>query len=135
MLQLAYISTSRLMITEGFLDAILEVSRRNNLTSGLTGLLLSGGQRFLQVLEGPQADVLATYSRIQDDHRHFGVVRLSSKRITSRAFGEWAMAHRTGGVSDRSDNLVKVVAQMVGPLEDKNLRAYLLGFADLHARA
>jgi hypothetical protein len=51
--QLVYISTPRTVLTETDLHQILEVSRRNNRRDGLTGLLLAGDKRLLQVLEGP----------------------------------------------------------------------------------
>jgi hypothetical protein len=67
MLQLVYISTSREPITDRLLDDILSTSRRNNDRAGVSGLLVAGGRRFLQALEGPAAAVLATYARIAAD--------------------------------------------------------------------
>jgi hypothetical protein len=44
---------------------ILETSRRNNARDGLSGLLLLGGRRFLQVLEGPKDALDQAYARIR----------------------------------------------------------------------
>ena len=134
MLQLAYISTSRQPVDQALLDDILAASRRNNVRCGVTGLLVSGGKRFLQVLEGPDQAVLATYARIQNDSRHFAFVALSTKAVEARAFGEWSMAYHQGGAAADGD-LVEVVEALAAGIADPNLRAQFSGFARLHDRA
>lgn len=62
-----YISTARQPITPSILADILRASRRNNAPVAVTGLLIVGGRRFLQALEGPEAAVEATYERIARD--------------------------------------------------------------------
>ena len=134
MLQLAYISTSRQPVDQALLDDILAASRRNNVRCGVTGLLVSGGKRFLQVLEGPDQAVLATYARIQNDPRHFAFVALSTKPVEARAFGDWSMAYHQGGAAADGD-LVEVVEALAADISDPNLRAQFSGFARLHDRA
>ena len=93
MRQLLYISSK----TSGepiALDAILSVSRRNNMAVGATGLLYTDGTRFLQVLEGDAEAVTATFERIRRDPRHKAVVVLSDREVTTREFGAWSMAHQ-----------------------------------------
>lgn len=135
MLQLVYISTSRQQPTEAALQDILSVSRRNNGPAGLTGLLLAGGRRFLQVLEGPEEPLMATYDRISADPRHFALVRLGCRAIAERQFGDWAMAFEPGGAVAAPDDLRGTVAALTQTLTDPNLRAQFQGFAELHARA
>lgn len=134
MLQLAYISTSRQPVDRALLDDILAASRRNNQRCGVTGLLVSGGKRFLQVLEGPDQAVLATYARIQNDPRHFAFVSLATKPIEQRAFGQWSMAFHEGHAAD-DGNLVALVEQLTANIADPNLRAQFSGFARLHTKA
>ena len=135
MLQLVYISTSREVLDPQVLDHILTVSRRNNAAAGVTGLLLSGGRRFLQALEGPEDKVRATYERIFGDPRHFAIVELSRREIASRQFGEWAMGYNAGGEAGEENDLRGVVRKLILPLTDRHLRAQFLGFAEIHARA
>lgn len=134
MLQLAYISTSRHPVDQALLDEILTASRRNNERCGVTGLLVSGGKRFLQVLEGPDQAVLTTYARIQNDPRHFAFVLLATRPLEARAFGDWSMAYHQGGAAADGD-LIEVVETLAAGIEDPNLRAQFSGFARLHARA
>ena len=134
MLQIVYISTARQLHDAASLEAILEVSRRNNEAAGVTGLLVAGGRRFLQALEGPDAAVLATYARIHADKRHQALVLLSSSHVEARAFGDWSMAYHQGGAAADGD-LVEVVETLAADIADPNLRAQFSGFARLHARA
>jgi hypothetical protein len=135
MLQLVYISTSRLAQTAALLEDILAASRRNNGRSGVTGLLVAGGRRFLQALEGPSAAVLATYERIKADPRHHAIVLLSSHTVAARSFGDWAMGYEQGGLVTPGCDLRQIVADLTGPIVDKGLHAEFSGFAELHARA
>jgi hypothetical protein len=135
MLQIAYISTAKGIVDQALLDSILKVSRRNNAVAGVSGLLVSGGRRFLQVLEGPDQAVLATYARIQADPRHRGFVLVTCQGVSERAFGEWSMAHREGGIHVADDRLQAAVEALTAKIADPNLRAQFNGFAKLHARA
>lgn len=135
MLQLVYISTSRHQPTPEELDEILRVSRRNNAAVNVTGLLLAGGRRFLQALEGPETAVTSTYARIAADTRHFAIVQLSRRIVAERQFGSWAMAYEPGGRATAQIDLARSVEALIAPLTDPNLRAQFAGFAELHARA
>jgi hypothetical protein len=135
MLQIAYISTAKGIVDQALLDSILSVSRRNNEPAGITGLLVNGGRRFLQVLEGPDQAVLATYARIQNDPRHRGFVLITCQGIKERAFGSWSMAYREGGINVADDQLQPAIAALTARIADPNLRAQFNGFAKLHAQA
>ena len=135
MLQIAYISTAKGNVDQALLDSILRVSRRNNAAAGLTGLLVSGGRRFLQVLEGPDQAVLATYARIQADPRHRAFVLVTCQGISERGFGDWSMAYREGGINVADDRLQAAVETLTAKIADPNLRAQFSGFAKLHAKA
>ncbi|PSJ40409.1 BLUF domain-containing protein [Allosphingosinicella deserti] len=134
MLQIVYISTAQPGFAQSDLREVLEASRRNNAAVDVTGLLVAGGRRFLQVLEGPEAAVEATLARIKADPRHRALVNLSSKQVDARQFGDWSMGFELGGVPGAGD-LNAVVANLVAKLSDRNLAAQFLGFAEIHARA
>ena len=134
MLQIVYISTARKPLSEAELQSVLAVSRRNNGAAGISGLLIAGGRRFLQALEGPEEAVAATFDRIKADPRHFAVVALSIKHVETREFGTWSMGFETGGAGGAED-LKGIVDALTAPLQDKNLRAQFVGFAEINARA
>jgi hypothetical protein len=138
MQRILYISTARDGFDEAALDGILRSSRRNNAAVGVTGLLVVGGRRFLQVLEGPEDAVASVFERISRDPRHFAVVRLSRKTIETRTFGEWAMGYRSARKIDadgQQRDLRAIVEHLVEPIDDALLRAEFTEFATLHAAA
>lgn len=135
MLTLIYISTARGEITPALCDDILAASRRNNSADGITGLLVAGKKRFLQALEGPEDKVRAAYARIAADPRHYACVLLGEHASDTRRFGAWAMGHAAGGDAAEGASLEDIVAALVAPLEDRDLRAQFIGFAQLNARA
>ena len=94
MRQILYVSRSTVSEHDTDLDAIVEQSRHNNALEGITGLLWSDGRRFLQVFEGPDGSVAATFERIVEDTRHEGIRVLHDVTIEEREFGGWTMARR-----------------------------------------
>lgn len=135
MQRIVYISTARQNLRRAELDQILVTSRRNNEAVGVTGLLVTGGRRFLQTLEGPERAVEQVFQRIEQDPRHFAVVILSRSPIEQRSFGGWAMGHCSGGAVAPGVTMAHAVADLLAPIADKTLRAYFEGFAELHAAA
>lgn len=99
MLRLTYISTARTKATDAQLGALLQTSRLNNQAADITGFLMAGGRRYLQVLEGPSNAVEDTFSRIVRDPRHFATVVLWREDVDSRLFPKWSMGCQSAGQS------------------------------------
>ena len=135
MVRLLYISTSRQPVTSAVLADILRTSRRNNFTCHVTGLLIVGGKRFLQALEGPEAAVQATFDRIHQDPRHYALVQLAREAITERQFPNWAMGAQAGMTPGGNASVSEAVAALIAPVKDPTLRGYFTGFAERQAAA
>lgn len=134
MIRLLYISTASDRHAPTALEDILRASRRNNAAANVTGLLIAGGNRFLQVLEGPDQSVQNTYDRICKDVRHRAPVILKRDAIEERAFGAWSMGFQPGGSkTPPAASVTDQVAALVEPIEDVTLRAYFEGFMRQHA--
>jgi hypothetical protein len=76
---------------DAMLDGILLQARRNNPKNDLTGALIVRGDLYLQLLEGPEAAVMATFSRISRDDRHLAVKLLLKEDVAERLFPNWTM--------------------------------------------
>ena len=57
MYRLAYVSTCRTRLSAEDMQDVLESAIRNNQEAGVSGTLLFNGMNFLQILEGPEAEV------------------------------------------------------------------------------
>jgi hypothetical protein len=88
---------------------ILLVSHRLNGQDQITGLLLSNGVWFIQMLEGEEPLVRNCYARIERDARHLAPTVRLLRPVETRQFSRWSMC----GVT-------------LSPLEDD-----LLGAADI----
>jgi hypothetical protein len=86
-----YASRAAAPLTAQLLDSILEQSRKNNPALGITGLLCSSGEVFIQVLEGGRDEVCELYNAIVRDQRHQNVRLLHYTEISERMFGGWTM--------------------------------------------
>ena len=92
MLSLIYVSTSVKLLNDEELLDILKISRENNSSKEVTGLLLYKGGNFMQVLEGPDDAVNGIFEKIKNDPRHKDVSVISREQIQSRQFPAWEMA-------------------------------------------
>lgn len=126
-----YISSTRRELGEGIVDMILDTSRQNNRSNGLTGLLVYDGKRFLQYLEGDEHSVRSTIARIRSDERHYALVILSEKETSRRQFSQWSMAgHRTAPGEVLADSVRRLTEAC-----DPDVAAELVSFAEIRPRA
>lgn len=94
MLSLVYVSVASHPMTDEDILKILAQSRKNNKRDDVTGALLYRGERFIQILEGPDDEVHKWFGIIETDPRHRNVQKLSEKQIVSRQFPEWTMGFK-----------------------------------------
>ena len=71
---------------------IIDASTRNNRQSGVTGLLMHGAGKFVQVIEGSEREVFKLYVKLLDDPRHADCRIISATLIEKRTFPDWSMA-------------------------------------------
>ena len=92
MISLIYVSTAVRLLSKDELLDILRVSRRNNEAGPVTGLLLYKDGNFMQVLEGPEVEVMNIFSKIEKDPRHIDITVICTELIEERQFADWKMA-------------------------------------------
>jgi len=91
--ELSYCSNARHDLTLNDIEAIVRESETNNDSSDITGCLVHLKNSFFQIIEGNKNDVLAVYSKIKKDKRHFNVEVIWEGFKGSRTFDSWAMAY------------------------------------------
>jgi hypothetical protein len=91
MIQLAYVSSTKGLLTVDEIEKILVGSREKNRKLGITGMLLYKGGNVLQVLEGEKEEVVALFEVIRKDERHGGIIQLYQRNIKEGDFPEWTM--------------------------------------------
>ena len=100
--QLLYQSFAQIPFEPRELNELLHRTRARNQTLAINGLLLyTPDGRFLQVLEGPRANVRALYyEHILRDPRHFSCRVLCEGACETPSFDGWAMAFRPAQAED-----------------------------------
>lgn len=121
-----YLSWATIPFTEAQLQALLTQSRQRNAELAVTGILLYGNERFLQVLEGEEAVVQQVYAQIRQDVRHHNILTFANKPVTERAFPEWAMGFQVLA----SQQFAQVVGYLGPPERPVSLPGF--SYSDLH---
>jgi hypothetical protein len=130
--QVLYHSCAPQPPSEADLQALLAQAEDYNARHQITGLLLYSAGRYVQVLEGAQADVQALYARIRRDPRHEQVVTVSEGPGPQRHFAGWSMGF--GHVAAPEVDQVLDAVQAPQPptrlrVDDARLRTLLQAFA------
>jgi hypothetical protein len=94
LIRIVYVSHEVRPLSTADLDALLEVSRRNNARLEVTGMLLYHDGDFMQVLEGEEEAVREILRRIMADSRHSGILVLDDTPVPDREFAGWWMGFR-----------------------------------------
>jgi hypothetical protein len=91
---LIYVSYATKELHHDELIDLLRISRRNNESDDITGLLLYADQSFMQILEGSEEIVRSRFASIQKDPRHVDVTILVTSYQKEREFPQWSMGFR-----------------------------------------
>ena len=89
---LIYLSQATRLLSAKALTCLLDQARLTNEWQHLTGVLVYGNKRFIQLLEGEPAVPEQAYARISRDPRHQHLCRVADYPITDRQFADWPIA-------------------------------------------
>lgn len=120
---LVYISEAARDLSYTDLREILEVSTKNNLRDGITGLLIYRDGYFLQLLEGDEKAVKALVNKIRFDDRNSSLRVLIETFGEERLFGDWAMAFYDGEIASNATEQIVALFEscVIGDSEQKFL--------------
>ncbi|MEO6445226.1 MAG: BLUF domain-containing protein [Gemmatimonadaceae bacterium] len=112
----SYVSRFSQPFTRDELEALAADAATRNRGLGITGMLMSSGGIFYQVLEGPVAAVNDLFRKIALDPRHKDVLVLTVQEdVESRQFPSWAMkkVNLDEGAMSRLDPLKALLEAIV----------------------
>ncbi len=91
---LVYTSSATQPFDDEALTALLRNARAVNETHGITGLLAYYDGCFVQLIEGPEAEVRQLYENLSRDPRHKIFGHVDEGHLPARSFPDWTMAFR-----------------------------------------
>ncbi len=90
--RITYVSRFAKPFSESELEKLGEDSSERNRMLGVTGVLMTSGGIFFQILEGPEEAVDKIYSAISADPRHTDLVVLELEHdVQQRNYPNWSM--------------------------------------------
>jgi Sensors of blue-light using FAD len=119
--RIIYCSQATSDVSPDELVALLQVSRANNERAGLSGMLLYSSQSFLQVLEGAEQALEATYARILADDRHMNLRMLTNADVAVAMFPDWTMGFEHVDDEELADDLDGFTPATTYPLVNPDL--------------
>ncbi len=132
--KILYVSTTKPKLTPEQLESLLEISRLNNKSADITGLLVYSDGNVMQIIEGPKDNVGVLFEKISNDPKHIDVIKLLDIEVDGRNFEKWQMAFvhepRPTPFED-CVNLIKSQRALLNEARDKGIVGKILsGFID-----
>ena len=93
--QMIYASTMTDPLSLDLVVQVLDTARDRNPRHGVTGMLVFGTERFLQLIEGPPEAVNRLYRNLVADPRHRDLRLISAGPVAARRFTDWSMGFWT----------------------------------------
>ena len=129
MLQIGYFSTAAEPQSDAVLHDILTKSRNRNHRDGISGILVAGGNRYMQVIEGPAMAMNALWAEIRADQRHCAVTQLLKRPVLAPSFDKWSMAFRRDDRIGEFDSFPQTLKYLTRHVDDVPLRRQIEFFA------
>lgn len=82
---ICYVSTANSNLNLHQIEALLNLSKDGNERKNIKGVLLYSEGNFFQILEGEKTLVLDVFKKIEQDPRHYGLIKILGKDITQGA--------------------------------------------------
>ena len=112
MKRIKYISQFSRDLSFEEIDIIVSTAEEKNRQLGVTGILMSSGRVFYQVMEGPDAHVDELYGSIQTDNRHSDVLLLEMENnADEHYFPDWSMKRFV--LDEHADERLEPVHEML----------------------
>lgn len=112
MKRLTYISKINAVLSQEEILEIGRISSFNNRKIDVTGVLISAGDYFFQILEGELAVVDQLLEKIDKDPRHCDITVLTSEyECEERLFSDWNM--KTVTITESTDLMLQAVGMML----------------------
>lgn len=83
---ICYVSTAKSDLNQHQVEALLKLSKDQNEPKDIKGVLLYSEGNFFQILEGEKTTVLDVFKKIEQDPRHYGLIKIMGKDITQGAY-------------------------------------------------
>ena len=112
MKRLKYVSQFAPDLDRPAIDALIARAAARNAELGVTGILMSSGRMFYQVIEGPDDAIDDLFARIADDPRHQDVLLLDEEvGVTERIFADWSL--RKIDLDERADRRLEPIRDLL----------------------
>lgn len=121
-----YMSEARTHIAPDDMERLCARWGGHNLAIDVTGLLLSDGRRYMQLIEGPATATRTLMGVIAADPRHANISFLIDEPAARRQFAGWALRQQCLDVAEPS--LRDTAMTFIRQAEDARVQAALMGF-------
>lgn len=89
-----YISTMKEDYSKEQIIDMLKLFQEKNNKNGISGLMLYHEKNVIQYLEGDKEDLYRLYNNIENDCRHYHIIKIMDEKITKRNFVNWDLGFK-----------------------------------------
>lgn len=86
-----YISTMKIDYSKENIEEMLKLFKENNKNNNISGLMLYNERNVIQYIEGNNEELYRLYNNIENDRRHYNIIKIIDEKIIKRNFLNWGM--------------------------------------------
>ncbi|MBF0266397.1 MAG: BLUF domain-containing protein [Gammaproteobacteria bacterium] len=106
--RIIYTSDASPSFNEKYLPQLVESCQKQNTELGVSGILLYGTGKFLQVLEGDETEIDNIFIRILKDERHQNIIVIEENTIKKKDFENWSMGFSLFNSNELNESLSSI---------------------------
>ena len=125
-LTISYISSASEKLSIEDIETLMMDTKLFNNQNNIKGILIYVNQTFFQVIEGEYTIIKSLFKRIEQDYRHYNVLKILEKKSTVSRYDRFSGNYITYYSEKASEELLKFLEQNCENIPDQKLHDFIV---------
>jgi len=130
-LTISYISNVSHKLSKEEIEIILSDAKTNNNNNGISGILIYADTTFFHTLEGEHDKIVALFKKIEDDDRHYNVLKLMETKSSKRRYNRFTSKYIVGNTQKASSEFIKFLEINIDNMADRKLHDLIISRSNM----
>lgn len=125
-LTISYISSVSEKLTNEDIETLFIDTKEFNNVNDIRGILLYSDQTFFQIIEGQYDVIKSLFDKIQQDYRHYNILKILETKSTERRYSRFNSKYITYNKEEANIELIKFLELNNENMPDQKLHSLIV---------
>lgn len=125
-LTISYISNLSQKLTSEDIERLFVDTKEFNNTNDIRGILICSDQTFFQIIEGHYELIKSLFEKIQQDNRHYNILKILETKSTIRRYARFNSRYITYYKEEANTELIKFLESNNENMPDQKLHSLIV---------